>query len=293
MKRHLGMGRIVVALVAVTLVAAACRPHHPGHGYSPAPDRARYILPPGNYGGLPTTAQSLDQLPLYDALTPLRGHVTDADIEKYYLPENFKPIGTPHEEPTGRPGTTILYDEYGVPHVTGRTRADMAFGAGWVTAHDRGLLLQLGRGPAARRRRGRARHQRVRARHERPELRTQRGDGAARHRPGAGHHRHVRRQGSRDDRRHAGRGRRHHRVLPGAQHQPTARHRQRRDRGDRVHRLDLRRRRRRGGVERRVPRQAPGRARARHRAQGVGGRDALRRPRGAHDDPADASTTGR
>ncbi len=148
MKRHLGMGRIVVALVAVTLVAAACRPHPPGHGYPPAPDRARYILPPGNYGGLPTTAQSLDQLPLYDALTPLRGHVTDADIEKYYLPENFKPIGTPHEEPTGRPGTTILYDEYGVPHVTGRTRADMAFGAGWVTARDRGLLLQLGRGPA-------------------------------------------------------------------------------------------------------------------------------------------------
>ena len=46
------------------------------------------------------------------------------------------------------PGTTILYDAYGVPHITGRTRADLAFGAGWVTARDRGLLLQLGRGPA-------------------------------------------------------------------------------------------------------------------------------------------------
>ncbi len=148
MKRRLGTGRVVVALVAVTLVAVACRPHQPGHGYSPAPDRAGYILPPGNYGGLPTTANSLDQLPLYDALTPLRGHVTDADIEKYFLPENFTPIGTTHEEPTGRPGTKIVYDAYGVPHVTGATRADMAFGAGWVTARDRGLLLQLGRGPA-------------------------------------------------------------------------------------------------------------------------------------------------
>ena len=45
-------------------------------------------------------------------------------------------------------GTTIVYDSYGVPHITGKTRADLAFGAGWVTARDRGLLLQLGRGPA-------------------------------------------------------------------------------------------------------------------------------------------------
>ena len=111
-------------------------------------DRARYILPPGNYGGLPTTAQSRDQLPLYDGLTPLRGNVTDADIDSHFIPEDFKPVGATHEEPTGRPGTTIVYDSYGVPHVSGKTRADLAFGAGWVTARDRGLLLQLGRGPA-------------------------------------------------------------------------------------------------------------------------------------------------
>ena len=142
-------GRMVAAALCVMLVAVACKPMRPiGHGHPPAPDRARYILPPGNYGGLPTTAQSLDQLPLYDALTPLRGNVTDADIDKYFLPENFAPIGATHVEPTGRPGTTVVYDEYGVPHVTGKTRADMAFGAGWVTARDRGLLLQLGRGPA-------------------------------------------------------------------------------------------------------------------------------------------------
>ena len=73
-------------------------------------DRARYILPPGNYGGLPTTDESRDQLPLYDDLTPLRGNVTDADIDKYFLPEDFKPVGATREEPTGRPGTTILYD---------------------------------------------------------------------------------------------------------------------------------------------------------------------------------------
>jgi hypothetical protein len=113
-----------------------------------ADDRAYYILPPGNFGGLPTTEQSLDQLPLYDGLTPLRGNVTDADITQHYLPENFKPVGATHVEPTGRPGTTIVYDSYGVPHITGKTREDLAFGAGWVTARDRGLLIQLGRGPA-------------------------------------------------------------------------------------------------------------------------------------------------
>ena len=52
------------------------------------------------------------------------------------------------DEPTGRPGTTITYDEFGIPHITGATRDDVAFGAGWVTARDRALLLDLGRGPA-------------------------------------------------------------------------------------------------------------------------------------------------
>ena len=35
-----------------------------------------------------------------------------------------------------------------MPHIYGNTRDDLSFGAGWVTARDRGLLLNLGRGPA-------------------------------------------------------------------------------------------------------------------------------------------------
>jgi hypothetical protein len=111
-------------------------------------DIARYILPPGNFGGLPFTANSTDQLPLYAGLTPLRGNVTPADIDQFYLPEDFQPIGATHEEVTGRPGLQLIYDAYGVPHIYGQTRADVAFGAGWTTARDRGLLLQFGRGPA-------------------------------------------------------------------------------------------------------------------------------------------------
>ncbi len=111
-------------------------------------DRAYYILPPGNFGGLPTNDDSLDQLALYDGLTPLRDDITDADLDEFFLPANFEPIGETTVEDTGRDGTTVLYDEFGVAHITGVTREDMAFGAGWVAARDRSLLIELGRGPA-------------------------------------------------------------------------------------------------------------------------------------------------
>ncbi|HEY8516916.1 MAG TPA: penicillin acylase family protein [Candidatus Binatia bacterium] len=113
-----------------------------------ADDIARYILPPGNYGGLPTNENSLDQLPLYSGLTPLRDDVTFADIERLFLPEDFQPIEPTREENTGRPGLRLIYDAYGIPHIYGETREDLAFGAGWTTARDRGLLIQIGRGPA-------------------------------------------------------------------------------------------------------------------------------------------------
>ena len=111
-------------------------------------DVARYIITPGEFGGLPTNENSRDQLPLYDSLTPLRGDITSRDINRHFLPENFKPVGSATVEPTGEPGLRILRDAYGIAHIRGRTRAALMFGSGWVTAEDRGLLLQLGRGPA-------------------------------------------------------------------------------------------------------------------------------------------------
>jgi len=149
LSRHTVPGRawLTPALVFAALAAGCSDGSDSGlPATAPAEDRAFYILPPGNFGGLPTTENSLDQLPLYDGLTPLRGEVTDADIEALFLPEDFEPVGETTVEPTGRPGTTILYDEFGVPHITGQTREDLAFGAGWVTARDRELLITLGRG---------------------------------------------------------------------------------------------------------------------------------------------------
>lgn len=169
--------RLAAAVVALAMIAAACGDDDEGAEPTPddttttaAPetdvepddadgdmptetvtvteDRAFYILPPGNYGGLPTNDDSLDQLPLYDGLTPLRGDVSDDDIEEFFLPQDFAPVGDTTVEETGRDGVEILYDEYGIAHITGETREDVAFGAGWVSVRDRGLLLDLGRGPA-------------------------------------------------------------------------------------------------------------------------------------------------
>lgn len=128
-----------VSLLALVLLAAA-----PAH----AADIARYILPPGNFGGVPFTANSTDQLPLYSGLTPLRDNISLADLDTYFLPEDFTPIAPSHEEVTGRPGLQLIYDAYGIPHIYGQTRDDVSFGAGWATARDRALLIQVGRGPA-------------------------------------------------------------------------------------------------------------------------------------------------
>ncbi|HVO27476.1 MAG TPA: penicillin acylase family protein [Candidatus Margulisiibacteriota bacterium] len=133
------MKRLICSLLGLTLLAAI-----PAR----AADLARYILPPGNFGGLPATVNSTDQLPLYSGLSPLRGNITPTDLDTHYLPEDFQPIGATQEEMTGRAGVQILYDSYGIPHITGQTRDDLSFGAGWVTARDRGLLLLEGRGPA-------------------------------------------------------------------------------------------------------------------------------------------------
>src|SRR5262249_25681704 len=92
-----------------------------------AADIARYILPPADYGGhtgLQFNAHSTDQLPLYSGLSPLRDNITLGDIDLFYLPENFEPIGAGQAEDTGRAGTTLIYDDYGIPHVYGQTRED-------------------------------------------------------------------------------------------------------------------------------------------------------------------------
>jgi acyl-homoserine lactone acylase PvdQ len=147
------MPRVVrrrVALLA-TLVAASVVVLTPGEA-APLRDYAASawtILPPGENGSLTFDKNTRDQARMYDSLTPLYGTVTARDIRRMFKPAPLgasQKAGYKRERP--RTGVTIFRDEFGVAHVNGKTQADVAYGAGWVTAADRGLLLQLIRGPA-------------------------------------------------------------------------------------------------------------------------------------------------
>jgi acyl-homoserine lactone acylase PvdQ len=134
---------MVVALAAALLFAASAQARVDFSG------SAFNILAPGEFGGVPANQYSTDQGKLYDALTPLQGRITPADLSRYYLSEKFGVTGpVVRRENTGRPGLQILRDRNDIPHVYGRTRDDVMFGAGWVAAEDRGLLLLEGLGPA-------------------------------------------------------------------------------------------------------------------------------------------------
>ena len=132
-------------LVAASAVALAPLEAAPKRDYAAS---AWTILPPGENGSLTFNRNTRDQALMYDALTPRAGTVTPADIRRTFkeAPLGASVVGGKRERP--RPGVTITRDPYGVAHVTGRKETDVAYGAGWVTAADRGVLLQLIRGPA-------------------------------------------------------------------------------------------------------------------------------------------------
>jgi len=93
---------------------------------------------------------AFDQLGMYRDLILAAPGLTDADLRTYFKDAT---IGTPAAfesvvEP--RPGVTIVRDAFGVPHVSGATREDVFFGAGYATARDRlfvaDALRHIGRG---------------------------------------------------------------------------------------------------------------------------------------------------
>jgi acyl-homoserine lactone acylase PvdQ len=105
------------------------------------------VLAPGEASD--SGPNSTDQLQLYDGLTPLWNAVSSSNLRRYFKPEILGIQGKPvRVEDTGRKGLRIARDKWGVAHITGKTRADVMFGAGWVTGEDRNLLLQIIRGPA-------------------------------------------------------------------------------------------------------------------------------------------------
>jgi acyl-homoserine lactone acylase PvdQ len=153
------IGGLLAALGAVASSAYANEPEDFSGG-------AYQILAPGDGGAppfgpelLPTVPSStVDQGTLYDALTPLGGNVTQANLETLYLSEKFGVTGPIlGEEPTASllaqlgglgTGLVIKRDQNNIPHISGATRAQVMFGSGWVAAKDRGVLLKQAVGPA-------------------------------------------------------------------------------------------------------------------------------------------------
>ena len=108
---------------------------------------ARNIIPSGQPGAFPYPAGATTQAQMYNALTPLGGHVTNAALYSDFKSEAFG-LGTDGPgtaEPVPYAGVTIIRDKFDVPHVTASTHAGGVWASGWITAEDRGLLLQQAR----------------------------------------------------------------------------------------------------------------------------------------------------
>jgi acyl-homoserine lactone acylase PvdQ len=86
-----------------------------------------------------------DQLELYDRLNsadPKR--LTDAGLHDYFKSARLgvDPADVVRTE-TPRAGVTIQWDRYGVPHITGKTDADVAYGAGIAVMEDRMFVTDV------------------------------------------------------------------------------------------------------------------------------------------------------
>jgi acyl-homoserine lactone acylase PvdQ len=137
------------------------------------------ILPPGQDGLVPVggaaSSHANDQVCMYSNLTLAAPHVspsalrcsvppvapgpgetcanTTAPATCYFKEADIDPPASPVRVETPRAGVTVSRDAWDVPHVVGRTRGDVFFGAGFVTAEDRLFLTDIfrhvGRGRAS------------------------------------------------------------------------------------------------------------------------------------------------
>jgi acyl-homoserine lactone acylase PvdQ len=105
------------------------------------------IIPSGQQGSFPVPAGADLQARMYDALTPKFDDVTPADLQRDFKSERFGTKGQCpcRVERVPRDGVRVVRDRFEVPHITARTVDGLTFTAGWITAEDRGLLLEQAR----------------------------------------------------------------------------------------------------------------------------------------------------
>lgn len=145
----IGRRRLAFAALAATVAGAAAAAAAATRTPADHAAQAWNVLPPGQAGGVAFTKSSTDQIALYEGLTRLRDNVRDDDLRRYFKRETLGLAPGERAVTVERPrkGVTITRDRWAVPHVKGKTAEDVAFGAGWATAADRQLIMELLRGP--------------------------------------------------------------------------------------------------------------------------------------------------
>jgi acyl-homoserine lactone acylase PvdQ len=137
-------GVVVALLVAVATPASAREPF-------------RNVLPAGQGETVDATelgayqasgqppATFLSQNGLYTGLVGAAPALKPKDLGRYFKPERFGvPADQVASEISPRAGVRIVRDKaYNVPHVSGDTRADTMFGAGYATAQDRLFFMDV------------------------------------------------------------------------------------------------------------------------------------------------------
>ncbi|MEA2269652.1 MAG: hypothetical protein QOC64_2262, partial [Solirubrobacteraceae bacterium] len=105
------------------------------------------ILPSGQLGAVPPPAGADRQARMYDALTPRFDGVTSADLTRTFKPARFGTRGQCpcRVERVPRRGVRLVRDRFDVPHITAQRADDLTWATGWVTATDRGLLIEQAR----------------------------------------------------------------------------------------------------------------------------------------------------
>ena len=134
------MRRLILFL---TLVVAAAIAAPSGSG---EPGRLRLQHPPQGSSAACRSRRTDRPDPAYDGLTPLQGDVRRRDIRRLFLGEDFRSQRRDHGRRDRPAGAANPARQASACRIHGDTRADVWFGAGYVTAQDRSLLLTLGRG---------------------------------------------------------------------------------------------------------------------------------------------------
>ena len=140
------MARTLLAaalLLALASPAGAQVPRHLDPGFLESIEDAQLhgtVTPPGADSRHATT-----EIAAYDDLVQGYPTLTEQQLRtRFFKDRLFGPLGDIEREYKPREGVTVIRDSrWGEPHIYGDTDADMAFGAGYVTAEDRLAIMEL------------------------------------------------------------------------------------------------------------------------------------------------------